>query len=41
VDPVNQVGKRIFEVRPQAWSDDSLTFSTARHDDIFCYEVVR
>lgn len=38
---VNWLGKRIFEVQPQARADDAIRFATARHDDIFCYEVVR
>src|SRR5262249_33967872 len=38
---VNWLGKRIFQVAPQQVSDEQLTFQSARHDDIFCYEIVR
>ncbi|OPZ89260.1 MAG: hypothetical protein BWY73_01539 [candidate division TA06 bacterium ADurb.Bin417] len=38
---VNWLGKRIFEVKPTQVSSNSLSFQTARHDDIFCYEIIR
>jgi hypothetical protein len=37
---VNWLGKRIFEVQPLAPAADGIRFATARHDDIFCYEIV-
>ncbi len=38
---VNWLGKRLFEVKPEEVAKDHVTFSTARHDDIFIYEIVR
>ena len=38
---VNWLGKRLFQVKPINASDLSVTFMTARSDDIFCYEIVR
>ena len=38
---VNWLGKRIFEVKPEKATDENVTFQSARHDDIFCYEIAR
>ncbi len=38
---VNWLGTRIFKVTPTKISATELTFMSARHDDIFCYEIVR
>lgn len=38
---VNWLGKRLFEVKPLHSDADSVTFMSARHDDVFCYEIVR
>lgn len=38
---VNWLGKRLFKVKPTAEDEERITFMTARHDDIFCYEIAR
>lgn len=38
---VNWLGRRIFRVVPLRITKKSTTFMTARHDDIFCYEILR
>jgi hypothetical protein len=38
---VNWLGKRIFEVAPLRATEGELSFQSARHDDIFCYEIIR
>ena len=38
---VNWLGNRLFRVNPIKASRKSVTFMTARSDDIFCYEIVR
>lgn len=38
---VNWLGKRIFSVKPLRAGADSVTIATARHNDVFCYEITR
>ncbi len=38
---VNWLGQRLFEIQPSAHSKEHVTFSTARDNDTFCYEIVR
>jgi len=38
---VNWLGKRLFRVNPSRRGEDGVSFATARHDDIFCYEIVQ
>jgi hypothetical protein len=37
---VNWLGKRIFSVKPIRADAAAVTFATARHNDVFCYEIV-
>ena len=37
---VNWLGKRVFRVKPMQVRRRSVPFAPARHDDIFCYEIV-
>lgn len=38
---VNWLGQRLFEVRPTARETEAVRFLTARHEDIFGYEITR